>query len=46
MNTNEHGDGIPRHLRVWLLLSIVRGAVSGAVHAGVTWLINQFTEAQ
>ena len=46
MTTNERGDDATLRLRVRLLVATVRGAVSGAMNAGLTWLIEQFTEAE
>lgn len=46
MKTNERDDERPLGLRVWILLAGVRGAVSGAVHSGLTWLIDQLSDAK
>jgi hypothetical protein len=46
MGKYERGEERPLNLRARLLLAGVRGAVAGAIHTGLTWLIDQLSGAE
>ena len=46
MGKHERGEERPLNLRGRLLLAALRGAVAGAIHAGLTWLIDQLSGAE